>query len=185
MNIVLASSSPRRKSILTEMGLIFQVKSPNCDEKLDDDNFTYEKIENIALTKAQSLNNNEDLIIAADTVVVVDNKILGKPKDDQDALEMLKRLQGKTHFVVTSVAVVYKSFVEVQSDTTYVAFNPLSDEQLLDYIKNFKPFDKAGAYGIQELPENFVKAIDGNFDNVVGLPSSVLAKMLMNMQKKS
>lgn len=167
------------------MGLIFQVKSPNCDEKLDNDNFSYEKIESIALAKAQSLNNNEDLIIAADTVVVIDNKILGKPKDNNDALNMLKSLQGHTHFVVTSVAVVFKGFVEVQSDTTYVTFNSLKDEELLDYINTCKPLDKAGAYGIQELPENFVKSIDGNFDNVVGLPSSVLAKMLINMQKKS
>jgi len=185
MNIILASSSPRRKEILSGMGLVFEVKSPKCDEALDSDEFDYKKIENIALKKALSLNDNESVIIAADTVVVCENKILGKPKDRNEALFMLRRLQGRTHFVVTSVALVYKDSIDVKSDTTYVTFNPLSNDVIRSYVDEFEPFDKAGAYGIQELPQLFIKKIDGSFDNVVGLPSKLLINMLFKLQKKA
>ena len=121
--------------------------------------------------------------MGADTIVVIDNKILGKPANYEEAFEMLKMLSGKTHFVVTSVAVVNSKSLEylVKSDTTYVTFESLSDDKIKFYIDNYKPFDKAGSYGIQELPEGYLKSVDGQIDNVIGLPSKVVEELLSQM----
>ena len=122
----------------------------------------------------------EKLVIGADTIVVIDNKILGKPKDYQNAYDDLKMLSDRTHFVVTAVAVVSSKDLksEVETDTTYVTFEKLTDEQIKYYLDNFKPFDKAGSYGIQELPDWYVKSVYGDIDNVIGLPSNVVLKLL-------
>lgn len=186
--IILASSSPRRLGILKKMKLDFDVIPSEYDEPHNQTAFSYEFVENLAYNKAldvaQKLNkrNEEHLVIGADTIVVIDNKILGKPKDYEDAIEMLELLSDKTHFVVTAVAVINSKNLtyKIKSDTTYVTFEKLTTEQINYYIDNFKPFDKAGSYGIQELPQGFVKSVKGELDNVIGLPSKIVSELLNN-----
>lgn len=183
--IILGSSSPRRSDILKQLKLDFEISPSSYVEPHNKTDFSYEFVENSAYQKALAVARGvkEDAqIIGADTIVVIDNKILEKPKDKQDAYRMLKMLSGRTHFVVTAVAVVKSKSLDykVKSTTTYVTFENLTDEQIEFYIENFKPFDKAGAYGIQELPEGFVKKVDGELDNVIGLPSKTILELLKN-----
>ena len=181
--IILGSSSPRRADILKSMKLDFEI-IPSCYvEPHDQADFSYSYVEDLAYNKALDVAkklNYEAVVIGADTIVVVDNEILGKPVDRQDAFNMLKRLSNRTHFVVTGVALVKSGTLEtvVKSVTTYVTFENLTEEQINYYIDSYKPYDKAGAYGIQELPEGYVKSFDGSLDNVIGLPSETLKEML-------
>lgn len=179
--IILASASPRRKQILGEMGLDFEIIPSDYEEILDNLDFSYEKIEDLAYNKAKSIQEkveNEHLILSADTVVVLDNKILGKPAGKQDAVCMLTSLSGKKHSVVTSICVIKNGTKKVLSTTSYVEFERLSDDLILNYIENYKPFDKAGSYGIQELPDGFVKAIEGSFYNIIGLCPNAVKEIL-------
>ncbi|MBR1681734.1 Maf family protein, partial [bacterium] len=145
--------------------------------------FTYKKIENLAYNKAftvAKMLNEPAIIVGADTVVVSDNTILGKPKDKNEAFKMLKELSGKEHFVVTSICIIETPGMrkKIHSTTSYVEFEKLTDEMINNYIDNYKPFDKAGSYGIQELPQGFVKHIGGSFENIVGLCPKSLEKTL-------
>jgi len=180
--IILGSSSPRRADILKKLKLDFEIIPSDYVEPHDRTDFSYDYVENLALNKALDVakKNKGALVIGADTIVVIDNKILGKPKDENEAYKMIKKLSGKTHFVVTSVAVVDSDIMEakIKSETTYVTFENLTDEQIKYYIENYKPLDKAGAYGIQELPSGYVKKVEGELDNVIGLPSKTLLKLL-------
>ena len=181
--IILGSSSPRRADILKKLKLDFEIIPSSYVEPHDKTDFSYEFVESLAYNKAidvaKGIKENAQ-VIGADTIVVIDNKILGKPADKVQSYEMLKMLSGRTHFVVTSVAVVESPSLEfrVKSVTTYVTFEDLTSEQIKYYIENFKPFDKAGSYGIQELPEGYVKSVDGQLDNVIGLPSETLLELL-------
>lgn len=175
--IVLASSSQRRKDILKNHGIEYEAITSTYEEVLDNFEFKYEKIENLAFCKAKEValrikaEGKRALVIGADTVVVFSNQIFGKPKDEADAFKMLKALSGQVHFVVTSICVIDSKTnnCKVESTTSYVEFEELSDELIMSYIHNYKPFDKAGSYGIQELPNGFVKNIDGSLDNIIGL----------------
>lgn len=185
--IILASTSPRRKELMENLGLIFEIVQPKYDEKIQDKHFTYETIENISKNKALSVADDikePAIIISADTVVVINNIITGKPKDREDAFNILKQLSNITHKVVTSICIMDTETkkLECQSTTSEITFNKLSNKDIEDYIDNFKPFDKAGAYGVQELPDNFVKDIKGDFDNIMGLPTKTLIKMLTNIK---
>ncbi len=183
--LVLASKSPRRKQILSNSGLEFTIIPSNYDEKMPGGEFKPEMISELAFRKAEETAlrcDKNSVILGADTVVVHKNHVLGKPKTKQDAYNMLKELSGDTHYVVTGVCLIdnsnnniYKTYV-----ITYVTFNYLSDEMINYYIENFNPMDKAGAYGIQELPEGFVKTVNGEFDNVIGLPAKEVIKLLNN-----
>lgn len=181
--IILGSSSPRRADILKKLKLDFEIIPSSYVEPHDQTDFSYAFVEGLAYNKAldvaKSL-NEEAKVIGADTVVIVGNKILGKPADKEEAYEMLNMLSGRTHFVVTAVAVVDASTLKsnIKSTTTYVTFEELTPEQIEYYIENFKPFDKAGSYGIQELPEGYVKSVDGSLDNVIGLPAETLLELL-------
>ncbi len=181
--IILGSSSPRRADILKKLKLDFVIIPSSYVEPHDQTDFSYEYVENLAYNKALDVANSineKATVIGADTIVVIDNKILGKPKDKTEATEMLQNLSDKTHFVVTSIALIDSETKRAvtQSTTTSVTFEKLTDSQIEDYIENFKPFDKAGSYGIQELPDGFVKEVNGCLDNVIGLPSKTLLKML-------
>ncbi len=181
--IILGSSSPRRADILKILKLDFEIIPSSYVEPHDQTDFSYSYVENLAYNKALAVAKKTDkraLVIGADTIVVIDNKILGKPANKQSAYHMLNMLSGKTHFVVTSIAVVNSANLKsrIKSTTTYVTFENLTKNQIEYYIENFKPFDKAGSYGIQELPENYVKRIDGPLDNVIGLPSESLLELL-------
>ena len=181
--IILSSLSERRANILKKLDLDFEIIPSDYEEPHNLTDFSYAYVENLAYNKAYFTAKKLDYkatVIGADTIVVVDNKILGKPKNIQDAKNTLKLLSGRSHFVVTAVAVIDTETMksEVKSDTTYVTFENLSDEQINFYIETFQPLDKAGSYGIQELPSGFVKKVEGNTDNVIGLPSKLLLEML-------
>lgn len=181
--IILGSSSPRRADILKKLKLDFEIIPSSYVEPHDRTDFSYSYVENLAYNKALAVAKEiqeSAQVIGADTIVVIDNKILGKPANATEAFEMLKLLSGRTHFVVTSIAVVNSPSLEfkIKSTTTYVTFENLTDEQITYYIDNYKPFDKAGSYGIQELPEGYVKSFEGSLDNVIGLPSETLLEIL-------
>lgn len=187
--IILASQSPRRHSLIKKLNIDFDVIAPACDEKLDSDNYTDDAIKSLSLQKALSVLDNQDtditmyknrLIVSADTMVVFDNKIYGKPKNEEHAKQMLKELSGKTHFVVTAISVIdadtRKSTTTVTK--TFVTFQNLSDSLIDSYVTKNKPLDKAGAYGIQEMGSDFIKDVDGDLENVIGLPTKTLKSML-------
>ena len=189
--IILASQSPRRHSLIKKLNIDFDVVSPNFDEKLDTDNYSDESIQSLSLKKAMSvLDLNQQgtdfllyknyLIVSADTVVVLDNKIYGKPKNEECAKKMLSQLSNRTHFVVTAVSVVdadtKKSITRLVK--TYVTFQDLPESLIDSYVKNQKPLDKAGAYGIQEMGSEFIKDVQGDLENVIGLPTKTLKEML-------
>lgn len=179
--LILASNSPRRKKILTDLDLKFEVIPSNYDEKLPDDIFSYEKIEDLATQKCLDVVRRVDkdsVVLAADTVVVLHNKILGKPHSKEEAFKMLKELSGATHSVVTSTCAINTKTnrAALLSTTSYVRFNELTDYMINYYIDTYNPLDKAGSYGIQELPPNFVDKYEGSFENIVGLaPEAVKA----------
>ncbi len=181
--IILASSSPRRADILKKHNIGFEIiPSPYVEDHSTTD-FSYAFIENLAYNKAKAvvpLVKEPSTIIAADTIVVLDGKILGKPDDYDGAFNMLKSLSGKIHHVVTAIVVMdsdtqnYKK----QSTTSEVTFENLTDKQIKFYIDNFKPFDKAGSYGIQEMPKGYIKSYTGDLENIIGISSKTLLKML-------
>jgi len=181
MKIVLASNSPRRKNILKNLNLKFEVIPSNYEEKLETDTFSYDLIEDLATQKACDVVrriNEPAIVLGADTVVVLHNKILGKPKDKEDAFRMLKELSGATHMVVTSLCGINTKTnrAALLSTTSYVRFKNLSVETINSYIEDYNPLDKAGSYGIQELPDGILDKYEGSFDNIVGLaPESVLS----------
>lgn len=182
-NIVLASNSPRRRELLGQLGIEYTVKTlDGIDESYPESLQNAEVAEYIANKKAEAYlqtMNEKDLIITADTIVCVEDEILGKPKDADDARRMLRKLSGREHEVVTGVVVATKERKEAFSVTTLVKFTNLSDEIIEHYVENFKPFDKAGAYGIQEwIGFVGVESISGSFFNVIGLPVQRLFQVL-------
>ena len=199
--LILASNSPRRKKIMTDLGLSFEIIPSNYDEKLETDEFSYDLIEDLATQKAldvvNRINENNPLtptlsrrareegciVIGADTVVVLHNKILGKPHNKENAYKMLKELSGATHSVVTSVCGINTKTnrAALISTTSYVRFNELTDEMIHYYIDEFAPLDKAGSYGIQELPPNYIDKFEGSFDNIVGLDPEAVKKVLAQL----
>lgn len=182
--IILASSSPRRQDILRQNNYKFEiVPSPYVEDHTKTD-FSYEFIESLAENKALAvvpLVNEPSIIIGADTVVVLDGKILGKPDGETGAVEMLKKLSGKKHSVVTAIVVINTETNELKKTavTSYVTFEKLTDEQIDFYIKTYKPFDKAGSYGIQEMPDGYIKCYEGSLENIIGLCPKALAKLLI------
>jgi septum formation protein len=173
--LVLASNSPRRRELLAGLGLDFQVRVlPNIDESYPATLKATETAEYIANKKAAAyrrLMADDELIITADTVVIVGDEVLGKPADDQEARLMLQKLSGRSHQVVTGVCLTTISRQTSFSVTTDVTFKPLADDEINYYIKKCQPFDKAGAYGIQEwIGYIGVTGLEGSYFNVMGLP---------------
>ncbi len=184
---ILGSTSPRRKELLKKVGINFEVKPPSYEEHMENKVFTYELIKSLAENKCESVCNqiNESaIVISADTVVVYEDKVLGKPQNFEDAYKMLKLLSGKTHKVVTAVCVTDTDTNKkiINTETSEVTFNKLQDDMIIKYINEYKPYDKAGSYGIQELPEGFVNNIKGEYDNIVGLSVNLLLKMLSELR---
>ena len=173
--IILASASSRRRELLASLGLEFKVIPSRGEEVFDSNKTLEENIQSIALSKAKSVAAKVDedcIVIGADTIVAVDGRILGKPKDMAEAGEMLRCLSDRAHFVYTGFALIRKSDNKVQAgyEKTLVDFRPLSKEMIDAYIQTGEPLDKAGAYGIQGIGAVFVKGIKGDYSNVVGLP---------------
>ena len=183
--ILLASQSPRRKSLILKLNKDFETTSPTFEEKLDTDNYSDEKIESLSHQKALSVLNEQkpqnSLIISADTVVVLDNKILGKPQNKEHAKEMLRALSAKKHFVVTAITIIDSDTKKEYSNITktFVTFCDLSDELIDKYIEEKKPLDKAGAYGIQEMGPEYINSVEGDLENVIGLSTKALKNLLV------
>lgn len=175
--IILASNSPRRKELLSALGINFEVKSSLGEETYPDRLNSFEVAEFLAIQKAnwfQDFSNNE-LYITADTIVLLDDRVLGKPNDGKEAFKTLKSLSGNSHKVITAFCIKSKNKVVSQSVVTKVFFKDLTDDQINFYIEKYKPFDKAGSYGIQEwIGMIGIEKIEGSYFNVVGLPTHEL-----------
>ena len=181
MKILLASKSPRRKELLESLGYTFDVISIDCDESFPSDLPVDEIAGYLSEKKSNAFRTlqNGEVLITADTIVALENEILGKPKDADDAKEMLKKLSGKTHQVYTGITIKTSENQITEADVADVSFSELSDSEIEYYIKNFKPFDKAGSYGIQEwLGMSKITEIKGSFYTIMGLPTHLIYEIL-------
>lgn len=177
--IILASKSPRRKELLSLITEDFIIKTADVDETLPKGIKPDKAVEYLSRIKAEPFDNGTDTVIGADTVVAIDGRILGKPKNRDDAFNMLKMLSGRAHSVFTGVTVIRPDQSITFSVETKVKFFDLTDEEINRYINTDEPYDKAGAYAIQGKGSLFVEKIDGDYFNVVGLPISTLNKYLL------
>jgi septum formation protein len=180
--IILASNSPRRRELLGQIGLAFTVAPADVDESICSGESPEGYAERLALKKSRSAASQvrTGIVIAADTIVVLDGSIFGKPADAEDARRMLTELSGREHEVITGLAVVDATSgrFSVRTSVTKVTFRTLSEREIDAYIATREPLDKAGAYGIQERGALLVERIEGCYSNVVGLPLSLLGEML-------
>lgn len=172
--IILASASPRRRELLAQAGFEFEVITSDVDEVVDPDLTPDMLVMSLAKQKAQAvaINREDFVVIGSDTVVVLDSKVLGKPKDEADAVRMLESLSGRTHEVYTGVCVAYGGGTHSFFECTRVKFCELEEEQISAYVATNEPMDKAGAYGIQGKGCVLVEGIEGDYFNVVGFPVS-------------
>lgn len=180
-NIILASASPRRRELLKLICEDFKSVSPDVDETVPAQVEILESPQFLAVKKAMHVwgcLSEKAVVIGCDTGVFIDDEMLGKPKDEEEAFSMLKRLQGKDHFVVTGCCITDGTHKREFSVTSRVFFYPLSDEDIRDYIATGEPMDKAGAYGIQGKGSLLIEKIQGDYFNIVGLPLSALTREL-------
>lgn len=183
--VILASGSPRRRELLGEMGIEFEIDVPDVDETVA--GAPDEMVRVLAERKARAVaeKRSEGLIVAADTLVALDGRALGKPVDDEEAKDMLSSLSGRTHDVFTGVCVMDAASGRcmVEADRTGVCFREVSNEEIESYVATGEPRDKAGAYAIQGGAGAFVSGYEGSRTNVIGLPVELLDKMLRGMNK--
>lgn len=180
--LVLASASPRRRELLTNAGIAFTVRSAEIDEsvRLNEDPQQY--VRRLAAAKAMAaVCGPAECILAADTTVVVDSEILGKPENAADATRMLALLSGRPHDVITGICFRRAGEIYIDAAVTRVFFSPLTSSQIEEYVASGEPLDKAGAYGIQGLASRFIPRIEGCYFNVVGLPVSLVASYLAKL----
>ena len=177
---ILASASPRRKEILENAGFTFDIIVSDADETIKENLSPDKTVEELAKRKALSVweKNKDAVVFGCDTVVAIDGKILGKPKDDEDAFDMIKMLSGRVHNVSTGVCICDENKMVVFSNTTQVEFYPLSDETIRSYIATGEGKDKAGSYGTQGYGCVLIKEIKGDYFSVMGLPVSQSARVL-------
>lgn len=175
MKIILASKSPRRKEILETMGVSFEIDVADVDESVDASLSPVEAVCEISKRKAEKVaerHGDDEIVISADTVVVIDGKIIGKPKDKEDAFCILKNLSGRAHEVYTGFTVCANGKTKTDFEVTTVQFKELLDDDIRRYVATGESMDKAGAYGIQQKGNLFVEYIHGDYYNVVGFPIS-------------
>jgi len=190
-NFILASQSPRRKSLLEWAEIKFEIVVSSSDESYPNSLAIQDVPAYIAKNKAIAVAEmlkeagafqKETCIIAADTVVVLDQEIIGKPEDREAAIASIKKLSGKTHQVITGVCIMHDNGMEIFSEVTDVRFHPISEDQITYYVDTYKPYDKAGAYAIQEwIGVIGIESIDGDFYNVMGLPVSKLVQKIKQL----
>jgi septum formation protein len=180
MRVVLASASPRRRELLAAAGLVVQVDPVDVDEELQADEPPEDYVARVAAAKAAAgrRRHPDAVVIGADTTVVIDGEILGKPVDDDDARRMLTRLSGQRHDVLTGVAVMGGDRTATRVERTAVWFAALSASEVAWYVASGEPRDKAGGYAIQGLAARFIPRIEGSYSNVVGLPVATVWEML-------
>lgn len=179
--IILASQSPRRHELMKLTGLPFTVRVADIDETMDPALPVQQEVTRVSRMKAQAIASGaspDDIVIAADTIVVIDGRELGKPRSEEEARSMLRLLSGRTHEVVTVLSVCKGSRIESEAVVTKVTFRALSDLEIRAYIQTGEPMDKAGSYGIQGYGAMFVRCIEGDYFSVMGLPLCPLCRML-------
>lgn len=176
MRLILASGSPRRKELLSLLGIPFEVIVSDFEESIDESKPLEKEIERLSFGKAKTVfDKNEDaIVIGSDTIVTIDNKVLGKPKTIDKAMEMLEEIQGREHVVITGVTIMSKEKTETFYTASKVYFNPMSKEEIEEYTNTKEPLDKAGAYAIQGIGCKFINKIDGDYYSIMGLPVSEL-----------
>jgi len=189
MKIILASGSPRRKELLGKLVKEFDIKISDFDEDIikNTENNPEALVKKLSLGKANdilsNLNKNDDfIIIAADTIVCINDKILGKPLDKDDAKKMLKKLSGNIHFVLTGMTVIINKDKNLTKETvcskSTIYFKKITENEIIEYINTGEPLDKAGSYAIQGIGNKFIEKYDGNFDSIVGLDTNQLKDIL-------
>lgn len=179
MNLILASQSPRRKELLGLLGIPFTVQVSDADETMQPEKAPAQQVAEVSRRKALAIRAcPEDVVLAADTIVVCDNEILGKPKDYADACRMLRLLSGRTHQVMTGMTVRTADKLVSCTEITDVTFRSLSDKEISRYVDSGEPMDKAGAYGIQGGAAIFADKLCGDYYNVMGLPVCRLVQIL-------
>ena len=182
--IVLASKSPRRQELMRLFGVEFTIQTADIDETMDARLPAGQEVSRVSRAKAAAVAGTrpaEDIVVAADTVVVIDGRVLGKPHSEQEAFEMLRLLSGRTHEVLTGLTARRGETVLHKLVTTRVTFRPLSDGEIRAYIRTGEPMDKAGSYGIQGYGAMLVRSIDGDYFTVMGLPVCELGLMLRQL----
>ena len=181
--LVLASSSPRRAELLRAAGFDFVIRSADVDESVRAGEAPRDYVRRLAVDKARAVTRGSgEVVIAADTTVVVDDEMLGKPVDEADAIRMLRRLAGRSHEVLTGVCVLSGDELDARVAATKVEFLPLDGDEIAWYVATGEPMDKAGAYGIQGRCSRFISRVNGSYSNVVGLPLAVVYDMLKRLQ---
>ena len=186
MKVILASRSPRRAELLAAAGFEFTVRAADIDETPRDGEAPRDYVRRVAEEKARAVQSDGDeIVLAADTTVVLGSEIMGKPTDAADAARMLRALAGKRHEVITAICLRRGNKVETDIASTSVWFAPLSEAEIADYVASGEPMDKAGAYGIQGLASKFVDRIEGCYSTVVGLPMSLVYRDLKAISARS
>jgi septum formation protein len=185
--LVLASASPRRQELLRNAGIAFEVQPADILEKQMPKETAKSCAERLAREKALVVASQRptDCILGADTVVVIDGQLLGKPRDSNDAARMLRLLSGRKHEVITGVCLVINGQPKVASEKTLVTFNVITEKEIADYIATGEPMDKAGAYAIQGIASRWIPRIEGDYSNVVGLPVALVWRMLREIEGSS
>ncbi len=187
--LVLASASPRRRELLARAGFEFEVTPADVDERQRDRELPKAYVSRLAFEKAETVaaglsDGRLQVVLGADTIVVVDDDILSKPRDTQDAREMLRRLSGRSHDVLTGVALLRGPERRSAVEQTRVSLVELADDVIEWYLTTGEPMDKAGAYGVQGIASQFVERIEGSYTNVVGLPVSVVSRLLRDIAQE-
>jgi len=176
--VILASASPRRRELLNLIGIEHEVRPADIDERYRWGEIPLAHAERLAAEKSEASCMGDAVSIGADTIVVVDDDVLGKPRDREHAAEMLRRLSGRSHVVITAVAVTWRGEQVCAAEEVGVTFRPLSDLEIERYIDTGEPMDKAGAYGIQGFGATIVERVDGDYFAVMGLPLNRLVRLL-------
>lgn len=185
MQLILASQSPRRKELMGLFHIPFVIRAADIDETMDEKLSPYDEVARVSRLKAAATPHEEDdVVVAADTIVVCGGKVLGKPKDEADAFAMLRLLSGKDHQVMTGLTVLRGNSATVCTEVTDIHFRDLTDEEILAYIRTGDPMDKAGSYGIQGGAALFVERINGDYYNVMGLPVCRLGQILKTVMEE-
>jgi septum formation protein len=182
--LVLASASPRRQELLSNAGIVFEVQPAHIAEESQPGESAKNLAERLAREKALAVaqHRSNDVVLGADTVVVVDHQLLGKPADAADAARMLRLLSGRKHQVITGVCLVAGGQWSVASESTTVTMSEITENEIADYVSTGEPMDKAGAYAIQGIASRWIPRIEGDYSNVVGLPVALVFRMLQQAQ---
>ena len=171
MQLILASASPRRKALLSLFGIPFTVRAADIDETMDPEKPPFDEVARVSRSKALAVSRGEeDIVIAADTIVVCQGKVLGKPHSEKEAAAMLRLLSGRDHQVMTGCTILFGNRAETFTEVTSLHFRPLSEKEIQKYVQSGEPMDKAGAYGIQGGAALFCEKLEGDYYNVMGLP---------------